>query len=145
MTSSNENHLSIEEFLKLAAEFELESARYYEHMLTFDLDKPILQLAEMLEKQEKSHYRILSDFDITGARGFIQFPPDFSLTMPTLEHENPSMDELFFIAIEREFKSKEIYEHVAGFTSGTLKELVQSLVIFEQEHINRLQSLKDNY
>lgn len=144
MTNSKANYISLKELMKLAVNFEFESAEYYRNMQKYKLGQSAHQLAELLEKQEMAHKKILEEYDLSGKEGYIQFPPDFSLILPVLEKSNPSLDEFIEVALQREIKSREIYNNALKFTSGDLKELLAGLVNFEQEHVERLQSLKNN-
>ena len=145
MTSSDKNFLTAKEFIKLAADFEGESAEYYRKMQNYELDESVRQLAELLEKQELSHKKILEKYELSEKEGYLQFSMEFSKSMPVLKNDNPSVEELILIALARETKSKEIYDNSAALANGKFKELLKGLANFEQEHISRLQSLKVNY
>ena len=145
MTSSNRNYLSARELIALAVDFEQESAEFYRNIQEYQLDESTRQLAELLEKQEWSHRKMLQEYDISDTEEYLQFPPEFSLAMPALEKENPTLEELLALAIEREIMAKEIYQNSAAQTKGSLKDLLHGLAVFEEEHESRLKSLQNNY
>ncbi|MCK5157092.1 MAG: hypothetical protein KAQ69_11745, partial [Spirochaetales bacterium] len=83
--------------------------------------------------------------DIQQTREILQFPPELSLSMPETEQASMSLDELLEIAIERERKSKEIYAHTAGQVTGNFRDIIMGLSVFEQEHEDKLISLREYY
>ena len=96
-----------------------------------------------LEEEEKEHERILRDCKLTVDPNItLQFPASLSLSMPEPESETPDFDEMLSVAIEREVRSREIYENAADLVSGNFKELLTGLAHFEREHEEKLRHLK---
>lgn len=145
MTNSKENFLSIAEFLKLAVEFEEDSAAFYRVMLKKNLAEPVKALAELLEKQEEAHAKLLREYDAGNSRAFIQFPPEFKLSMPDKYDEGMSIADLISLAINREVHAEAMYNNAAASVSGDFKEFIKGLAVFEAEHAERLRSLRDYY
>ena len=147
MTSSeNRSFQTIGEFIHAAAEFEQQSADFYRHILdTKETGGSVRELLLLLEDQELSHKKTLLDMDIQQTREILQFPPELSLSMPETEQASMSLDELLEIAIERERKSKEIYTHTAGQVTGNFRDIIMGLSVFEQEHEDKLISLREYY
>ncbi|MFH2115212.1 MAG: hypothetical protein ABIJ86_11975 [Spirochaetota bacterium] len=140
---SSGNYLSFEDFIKGAVVFEQESAEYYHRMLGYDLKDTVREVVVSLEKDEWSHKAILQKRTGAGIQGYIQFPPGFSQEMPVMEADNPTVAELLSVAIDREMKSKDMYEKSASFASGELRELLEELATFENNHEYLLRSMKD--
>ncbi len=147
MTSSeNRSFQTIGEFILAAAEFEQQSADFYRHILdTQETGSSVKELLSLLENQEMTHKKTLLDMDIQQTREILQFPPELSLSMPETEQASMSLDELLEIAIERERKSKEIYAHTAGQVTGNFRDIIMGLSVFEQEHEDKLISLREYY
>lgn len=147
MTSSeNRSFQTIGEFILAAAEFEQQSADFYRHILdTQETGSSVKELLLLLENQEMTHKKTLLDMDIQQTRELLQFPPELSLSMPETEQASMSLDELLEIAIKRERKSKEIYAHTAGQVTGNFRDIIMGLSVFEQEHEDKLISLREYY
>ncbi len=145
MINSKENFLSIDDFLKLAVEFEEESAEFYRRMLKADLAEPVKALAELLERQEEAHAKLLKEYEIGDNRAFLQFPPDFNLSMPDEYKEGMSVGELIALAINREVHAERMYRSAASSVSGSFKDFIGGLALFEAEHAVKLRSLRDYY
>ncbi len=145
MTNSKDNFLSIVDFLKLAVEFEEDSALFYRKMLTSNLAEPVKALAELLEKQEEAHAKILREYDVGENRAFLQFPPDFKLSMLDQYRDGLSVGELIALAIDREVHAEKMYSNAAASVSGSFKEFIGGLAFFEAEHAEKLRSLRDYY
>ena len=145
MTSSKENFLSITEFLKLAVEFEEDSAAFYRFMLKKNLAEPVKVLAELLVRQELAHAKILKEYDVGKSQAYIQFPPDFKLSMPDRYEDELSVADLISLAIDREEHAEAMYNSAAASVSGDFKEFIKGLAVFEAEHAERLRSLRDYY
>ena len=145
MTNSKDNFLSIVDFLKLAVEFEEDSALFYRKMLTSNLAEPVKALAELLEKQEEAHAKILREYEIGENRAFLQFPPDFKLSMTDSYKEGMTVSELIVLAIAREDHAQSMYSNAAASVSGSFKDFIGGLALFEAEHAVKLRSLRDYY
>ncbi|MCK5736550.1 MAG: hypothetical protein KAH21_08730 [Spirochaetaceae bacterium] len=145
MTNSKGNFLSIGDFLKLAVEFEEDSAAFYRSMLTKNLTEPVKALADLLEKQEEAHAKLLREYEIEESKAFLQFPPDFKLSMPDQYEEGLTVAELIILAIDREVYAQDLYNNAAASVSGNFKEFIRGLALFETEHAERLRSLRDYY
>ena len=147
MTSSeNRSFQTIGEFILAAAEFEQQSADFYRHILdTMETGSSAKELLLLLEGQELTHKKTLLDLDIRQTREILQFPPELSLSMPNPEYASMSLDVLLGIAIDRERKSKEIYAHTAGQVTGSFRDIIMGLSVFEQEHEEKLISLREYY
>ena len=145
MTNSKGNFLSIADFLKLAVEFEEDSAAFYRAMLTRNLSEPVRALAVLLERQEEAHAKILREYEIGENKAFLQFSPEFKLSMPDQYEEDLSVSELIALAIDRELHAEALYNNTASLVSGSFKEFIMGLALFEKEHVERLRSLRDYY
>ena len=147
MTSSeNRSFQTIGEFILAAAEFEQQSADFYRHILdTQETGSSVKELLLLLENQEMTHKKTLLEMDTFQTRELLQFPPELSLSMPETEQASMSLDELLEIAIKRERKSKEIYAHTAGQVTGNFRDIIMGLSVFEQEHEDKLISLREYY
>ena len=147
MTSSKEkNYLSFEAFIKMAANFEKEAAEFYRSMLeNYTVGKSVKELLELFERQEIAHEKILLEMEVPEGGGFLQFPPDMSLSMPPPPEGEVNLDILIDLSIERERIAKEIYEKTAKQVKGKFREMVEALAVFEKEHEEKLKSLKNYY
>jgi rubrerythrin len=146
INSKNRNFQTIEEFIFAAAEFEQQSAEFYRNILnTKETEGIVKELLVLLEKQELAHKKTLQDMDISQTREIIQFPPKLSLSMPAPKYASLSLAVLLDIAIERERISKEIYAHTAGQVTGNFRNIIIGLSVFEQEHEDKLISLREYY
>lgn len=139
----DKNFLKVHELMELAIRFEEDSVRYYRQMRGHVDDDAVLDLLETLERQEEEHRRILQDFELgPGPYPMLQYGPSFALNMPELKHENPGLDELLDVAIEREVRSVQIYRNTAGQVFGKLADLLNELAGFEAEHEIKLKDLR---
>ncbi len=145
MINSKGNFLSIADFLELAVEFEEDSAAFYRGMLTRKLADPVRALAVLLEKQEEAHAKILREYEVGESKAFLQFPPEFKLSMPDQYEEGLSVSALIALAIDREVHAEALYNNAAASVSGSFKEFIRGLALFEKEHVERLRSLRDYY
>ena len=143
MTNSSQNFMTIEEFIKIVIQFEIDSAKFYGRMYKQATQEETREVALLLEKEEVKHQKVLREFDIGANKGgFLQFPPSFSLSMPDIISENPGVEEIIDVAIAREQKAAEIYGKVASMVSGKFKQLLIGLTNFEKQHAEKLLSLK---
>lgn len=145
MTNSNKNYLSIKEFISLAGQFEKDSAEFYKKLQEQDLSDPVRELAVLLERQELSHQKILLEYEAPDETAYIQFAPEFTLMMPVLDKEKPTVREFIELAIAREIKAREIYENAETMAKGDFRDLIHGLAIFEKEHEQKLKSIRDYY
>ena len=147
MTSSSPgSYVTINEYLQLAVEFEIDSAAFYRDLQKTVEDENALTLLKLLEQQEIAHERMLRGYEITDDPDYIlQFPPSLQLSMPLQTSDNPGFDEMLALAIEREQRAAEIYEKTAALVSGAFRDLLEGLGHFEREHEERLKSLKSYY
>lgn len=147
MTSSSQGgYLTIDEFIQLAILFETESAEFYHDLGQKVESDEVTDLLAMLEDQEHEHERILRDYTVeTDPSSMLQFPPSLSLSLPVPDSDNPAFEEMLSIAIEREIRSREIYEKAADLVSGDFKKLLTGLAVFERQHEEKLRSLKSYY
>ncbi len=137
------NFLKVEELMEMAIQFEHDSMQYYHDLRNFVSDSRALGLLDTLEHQEREHRDLLKNYDL-GDKPYplIQYGPAFDLTMPKLEEEDPDLDALLNVAIEREIVSKQVYETTAGQVFGNLAELLRDLAGFEEEHERKLKDLR---
>ena len=146
MTSSDKNYVTVEDLIQIAVQFEIDSAELYKRVQATAGEDNVLEILRLLERQEREHERILRSYRINqDPAGILQFPPDITLSMPAVHNENPGMDELIKIALEREERSAAVYQHAADMASGELKDLLTGLAVFEREHVVRVKSLKNYY
>jgi len=138
--------MTVKEYLQVAIRFERESAQFY-HRLKARTDKrDVAELLGLLERQEIHHERILREYEVQAdPESMLQFPPDLALAMPALKSENPTFDEMLALAILREVRAAEVYEHAATRVSGGFRDLLAGLAVFEREHEKRLKSLQQFY
>lgn len=144
MTSSGPGgYLTIDEFLQLAILFETEAAEFYNSLQKSVTSSDVRELLETLEDEENEHERILRGCKVTVDPNItLQLPASLSLSMPEPESETPDFGEMLSVAIEREIRSREIYENAADLVSGNFKELLAGLAHFEREHEEKLRHLK---
>ena len=109
---SSGSYLYMEKFMRLAIEFEADSAGFYRSMQRPELDPVVLQSA-----------------------------PELSLSMPD-PSEKPDFRELLQVAIAREEKSARIYRMTADMTVGAFRQLLEGLAAFEEEHERKLRGLQ---
>ena len=146
MTSSDKNYVTVEDLIQITIQFEIDSAGLYKRMQATAGEDNVLEILRLLERQEREHERILRSYRINqDPAEILQFPPDITLSMPAVHNENPGMDELIKIALEREERSAAVYQHAADMASGELKDLLTGLAVFEREHVVRVKSLKNYY
>ncbi len=140
---TNKNFLKVDELLDLAIEFEQESADYYRKLRSHVEDARVLDMLKELEQQEIEHRDILKNFEL-GDKPYpmLQFGPSFSITLPEIESESPSLRELMDVAIEREIVSRQIYTTTAGQVFGNLAQVLQDLAAFEGEHEAKLKDMR---
>jgi rubrerythrin len=132
------SYLSVEQFLELAIQFEVESAEYYRQMQKGSADQEVLGLLQDLEQQELEHERALREYSsIRRSEAMLQFAPELSLSMPKAP-QNPGFAELLEVAVERERQSVRIYRATADLSSGELRRIMEELAAFEQQHLDRL-------
>jgi rubrerythrin len=142
MTSSSpSSYLTCAEFVEEAILFEQESASFY-HGLRSQTTGAAHQLAEMMEKQELAHERILRELDVSRTRELMQFPPERSLSSHVIPEGEIPLAELIEIGIEREHLSRVAYEHAARFVTGEFQQLLEGLAHFEEEHEQKLISMR---
>jgi rubrerythrin len=137
------NFLKVEELMELAIQFEHDSMQYYHDLRNMVSDHRAQGLLDTLEHQEREHRDLLRNYDL-GDKPYplLQYGPSFDLTMPKVEQEDPNLDELLEVAIEREIVSKQVYETTAGQVFGNLAELLNDLAGFEEEHERKLKDLR---
>jgi len=141
---SSGTYLNMEQFMRLAIDFEADSAAFYRSMQRPELEAPVHGLLQRLEREEREHERILRDYEMDRSDPVVlQFAPELSLSMPTPSAE-PDFRELLQVAIEREEKSARIYRMTAEMTVGAFRELLESLAAFEEEHERKLRGLAEN-
>jgi len=146
MTNSNANFVNVSELMKLAIQFEKDAASYYHTMQGTTENSEAIAILKILEKEEAQHAVILENFDINDIKNqVLQFPPDFSLSMPVLKSDNPGRDELLDIAIAREKQSTKLYNNAAAVSGGELAELLKGLASFEEQHVVKLESFRQYY
>jgi len=135
-------YLNMEQFMRLAIEFEAESAAFYRSMQGPELQPEVRELLQLLESQEREHESILRNYDVDPRDPvMIQFAPELSLSMPS-PPENPDFADMLRLAIAREEKSARIYRIAAEMTVAGFRELLEGLAGFEEEHERRLRGLK---
>ena len=143
MTNSEKNFVTIEEFINIAIQFEIDSAEFYRGTREQVTDENAREVLILLEKEEIGHQKTLIKFDIGEEKhGILQFPPSLSLSMPEIESETPEMDAILEIGLARERKAVEIYENAASMVSGKFRDLLVGLANFEKQHVEKLRSLK---
>ena len=147
MTNSSEgSYLDIKEFLQLVIGFERSAALFYRELRAKAERKEVRSLLELLEAEELKHAKVLMEFERSDdAEGFIQFPPEMSLSMPSADDPDMGITELLDIAIERERRAALIYGHAASMVVGSFKQLLEGLAAFEKEHEEKLISFKSYY
>jgi len=144
--SSDGGYLDVKEFLELVVGFERTAALFYRDLRAKAERQEVKSLLELLEAEELKHAKVLQDFEKTDeAEGFIQFPPEMSLSMPAADDPDMGITELLDIAIERERRAALIYEHAASMVTGSFKVLLEGLAAFEKEHEEKLMSFKSYY
>lgn len=143
MTNSDQNFITIEEFLQLAVQFEADSAKFYKDLKERVSDEQTRELLKLLAIEEEHHKKTLQEVDLKkDTTSLLQFPPSFSLSMPAIPDETPELDECIEIGLAREQKSVEIYENAATMVSGNFQQLLTGLANFERQHVEKLLSLK---
>jgi len=139
---SSGSYLNMEQFMRLAIEFEADSAEFYRSMQRPELDAEVLELLRRLEREERQHERVLRDYETDRSDPVVlQFAPELSLSMPD-PSEKPDFRELLQVAIAREEKSARIYRMTADMTVGAFRQLLEGLAAFEEEHERRLRGLQ---
>lgn len=139
MTNSNKNFMTIKKFLKNAIKLEIDAARFYREMQGKTTNEDVREVLRIIEKEEIKHQRILREFHIERDKNSIlQFSPSFSMSMPKVTSKTPGVDEILEVAIAREQKKAEIYEHTSDMVTGVFKELLTNLAGFERQHEERL-------
>lgn len=144
MTHSGKNFVTIEEFIHIAIQFEIDSAEFYRGMQEQVSNKNAREVLILLEKEERKHQQILREFPIKeeDKDAILQFPPSLSLSMPDVPSEISEVDEIIAVGVERERKSVEIYQKAADMVSGKFKELLTGLANFEKQHEEKLLGLQ---
>lgn len=144
MINSNQNFVTIDEFLKMAIQFEADSAAFYQAMKQLARDDQQTQdLLDLLVREEQEHKKRLQQFDAGNDRtSVLQFPPSLSLAMPALPAEPPDVEECIEIGLARERKSVAIYENAASMVTGNFQQLLTGLANFEKQHVEKLLSLQ---
>lgn len=142
MTNSNPHaYMTSRDFLEMAIAFEHDSALLYRSMQQ-DMEGSFRQLLELLEKQELNHERTLRAFSAPEPDAIIQFPPDLAKAMPPRPEGTMTLRALIDYAIERERRSRDTYHAAAHSVTGAFRELVQGLARFEEEHEDKLKSMR---
>ena len=150
--SAAKSFVTMQEFMDLAIQFEVESAGFYRQMAATLIDREgaseaaadadVIELLAQLETQEREHERILRGFSVaTDSETTLQFAPELALSMPS-PPGNPGFDEMLEVAIEREHRSAEIYRAASTRTVGDFREMIGGLAGFEDEHEDRLKRLQ---
>jgi rubrerythrin len=143
MTNFDKNFMSVEKFLKSAIKLEVDAARFYREMQDKTNNEDVREVLRILEKEEIKHQRILREFNIEGDKNSIlQFAPSFSMSLPTMTSEKPGVDEILNVAIARERKKVNIYEHTSDMVTGAFQELLINLAGFERQHEEMLLRLQ---
>ncbi|MBT3382035.1 MAG: hypothetical protein HN742_26090 [Lentisphaerae bacterium] len=142
MTSSDGSaYLTCAEFVQIAIVFEQESAEFFRRLQGVTSGSA-RQLAALLEKQEVAHENALRKLDVAGIRDMIQFAPEKPVTIPGLPDGDLPLSDLIELGIERERAAKNTYQNAARFASGAFKNLLEGLVRFEEEHEQKLISMR---
>lgn len=136
-------YISIQEVLENAIRFEKDSADFYAEMYKLAQREEVRELLDRLKLQELSHEKALRHISVSVHGDIIQFPPDFDLSMITLESDDPTFDEMVAVAITRERKSVEIYSNAGALATGDLKKLMRDLAKFESVHVRELSELQN--
>jgi len=140
---TNKNFLKVDELLDLAIEFEQESADYYRKLQNNIENQRVLDMLRELENQEIEHRDILKNFELEDKPyPMLQFGPSFSITLPEVQSDSPTLRELLDVAIDREIVSRQIYNTTAGQVFGNLAQVLQDLAAFEGEHETKLKDLR---
>jgi len=140
---TNKNFLKVDELLDLAIEFEQESADYYQKLQNNIENQRVLDMLKELENQEIEHRDILKNFELEDKPyPMLQFGPSFSITLPEVQSDSPTLRELLDVAIDREIVSRQIYNTTAGQVFGNLAQVLQDLAAFEGEHETKLKDLR---
>lgn len=140
----NRNYLTMQQFMDVAIQFEVESAEYYHQMATMVSDGEIVELLARLEEQEREHERILKAYNAPDeVATTFQFAPELATAMPS-PSENPDFSEMLSVAIARERKAADIYRAASLRTVGAFREMIEGLAGFEEEHEARLRLLQDS-
>jgi len=140
---TNKNFLKVDELLDLAIEFEQESADYYRKLQNNIENQRVLDMLRELENQEIEHRDILKNFELEDKPyPMLQFGPSFSITLPEVQSDSPTLRELLDVAIDREIVSRQIYNTTAGQVFGNLAQVLQDLAAFEGEHEAKLRDLR---
>ena len=140
---TNKNFLKVDELLDLAIVFEQESADYYRKLQNNIENQRVLDMLRELENQEIEHRDILKNFELEDKPyPMLQFGPSFSITLPEVQSDSPTLRELLDVAIDREIVSRQIYNTTAGQVFGNLAQVLQDLAAFEGEHETKLKDLR---
>jgi rubrerythrin len=143
MINFNKNFMTIEKFLKSAIKLEIDAAKFYREMQGKVTNEDVREVLRILEKEEIKHQKILREFHIEAEKNSVlQFPPSFSLSMPNVTSEIPGVTYILEVAIARERKKAEIYEHTSNMVSGVFQDLLINLASFERQHEERLLRLQ---
>lgn len=143
MTNSSHNFITLEEFINVAFQFEVESAKFYRGLQKQVTREDVREILILLEKEEIKHQKILKEFDFGKDKdSMLQFLPSLSLSMPEMTTDTPGVNDIIELGIARERKAAEIYEHAASMLSGHFRELLEGLAIFERQHEERLLGLQ---
>ena len=144
MTNSKPlSFMSAREFVARAIAFERESAAFYQAMQDHCQAQPsVSELLRLLANEELKHAGKLTQFKIAEPEAIIQFPPDLSASMPPAPAEEVELAELIELGIKREQISQHMYQHAAQTVTGSFQELLEGLARFEEEHEQRLKSMR---
>jgi rubrerythrin len=140
--SSHKSYATIQEFVEYAAQFEADSAQFYQDLKEQVSDSQARELLDKLASEELTHQKTLQEFEGQKSHGILQFPPNLTSLMPPIPSEPPGFTECVRLALEREKRSVEIYENAAGMVTGNFRDILQGLAQFEREHVARVMQLK---
>ncbi|MBD3308195.1 hypothetical protein GF339_17245 [candidate division KSB3 bacterium] len=146
MASFQNSYLTIEEFIKAAVRFEVESAEFYRALKDRTNDAQIEELLGILADEEVSHQHTLEEFEVPKeSSGIIQFSPPFTAAMPEVPSELPDTESCIELGLQRERKSVELYEHAAGRVIGDFQQILEGLADFERQHIEKLLKIQKRF
>ncbi len=141
--SEHSSYITCREFIDRAIEFERDSASFYRALREQVEPGPVCQLLKLLEDQETQHALKLQEWTPPEPEAMMQFPPNLSANTRELPESPVSLSQLIEMAIERERIAKESYLSAARYVTGGFRALVEALAVFEEEHEQKLRSMRN--
>jgi len=134
--------MTCREFLDMAIEFEKDAVRFYDSLEKQAESSAVAQLLSMLKKEEGQHVSMLQEWTLTAPNAMMQFPPDLLNQMPDAPEGKIGLSELVELAIKRESIAREAYLTAARSVTGEFRALVEAFATFEDEHVEKLRSMR---